>query len=98
MTVRFPHDHPPLSTRTFSCYFDGFIKFLGFFGKSEGNLFPTGSMMEMANLLQEFSPDAVYEDRLSDHRAEKRVYTKKGMQDYMNFYNYYKSELPNFIK
>lgn len=72
--------------------------FLGFIGQSNGNLFPTGNMIEMANLLQEFNPEAVYEDRLMDHQAEKREYTKKGMKDYMNFYKYYKSELPNFIK
>ena len=55
-------------------------------------------MIEIANLLQEFSPDAVYEDRVLDHQAEKREYTKKGMKDYMTSYKYYKSELPNFIK
>ena len=43
-------------------------------------------MIEMANLLQEFNPEAVYEDRLMDHQAEKREYTK-GMKDYMNFYS-----------
>ena len=71
---------------------------LGLIGNSQGNLFPTGNMIEIANLLQEFSPDAVYEDRVLDHQAEKREYTKKGMKDYMTFYKYYKSELPNFIK
>lgn len=65
--------------------------------KGEGNLFPTGNMIEMANLLQEFSPETVYQDRLSDHQAEKREYTKKGMNDYMNLYKYYKSELNNFL-
>ena len=54
-------------------------------------------MIEMANLLQEFSPETVYQDRLSDHQAEKREYTKKGMNDYMNLYKYYKSELNNFL-
>ena len=65
--------------------------------KGEGNLFPTGNMIEMANLLQEFSPETVYQDRLLDHQAEKREYTKKGMNDYMNFYKYYKTELNNFL-
>ena len=54
-------------------------------------------MIEMANLLQEFSPETVYQDRLLDHQAEKREYTKKGMNDYMNFYKYYKTELNNFL-
>ena len=55
-------------------------------------------MMEMANLLQEFSPDRVYEDRLLDHQAEKREFTKEGMKNYLAFHKFYKSELPNFIK
>ena len=56
------------------------IVFEGLTVKGEGNLFPTGNMIEMANLLQEFSPETVYQDRLLDHQAEKRENTKKHFQ------------------